>query len=169
MSEEATKAKEAAKAAEKSDKEEKAATVVVEEKKPKKTKAKTSTSSKLDKLVDDIGSLTVIELAELVDTLKEKFSIQAIAVAPAAGVAAAGGAAPDAQAEKTEFDIILTDVGAQKLQVLKEVRSVTGLGLKEAKDVIDNLPGTVKEAASKEEAEEIKKKLESVGAKVELK
>lgn len=153
MSEEAAKAQDTAAA--------------VEEKvTEKKSKAK-SGPAKLDKLVDEIGSLTVLELAELVDTLKEKFNIQAIAVAPAAGAAA--GAPAEGVAEKSEFNVILADVGAQKLQVLKEVRSVTGLGLKEAKDLIDALPGTLKEGASKEEAEEIKKKLESVGAKVELK
>ncbi len=130
------------------------------------TKTK-SGSAKLTKLVDEIGSLTVLELSQLVDTLKEKFNIQAMAVAPMAGAAAASG---DAKAvEKSEFNIVLADVGAQKLQVLKEVRTITGLGLKEAKDLIDALPGTIKEGASKEEAEEIKKKLESVGAKVELK
>jgi len=153
-----------------SESKEAAAAVADAEKKEKKAKPKAkSGAAKLDKLVDEIGSLTVLELAELVDTLKDKFSIQAVAVAPAAGAAPAGGAAAEAAAEKTEFDIVLTDVGSQKLQVLKEVRSVTGLGLKEAKEIIDNLPGTVKEAAAKEEAEEIKKKLESVGAKVELK
>lgn len=152
----ATEAKQAVKAAE-----------VKETKKEKKSKAG---SAKLDKLVDEIGSLTVIELAELVDTLKEKFSIQAVAVAAAAvGAAAGGGPAEAAAGEKNEFTIVLTDVGGQKLQVLKEVRSITGLGLKEAKELIDNLPGNVKEGAAKEDAEEIKKKLELVGAKVELK
>jgi len=155
MSEEAKKAEET---------KEETATAVAEEKKEKKAK---TASKKLDKLVDEIGSLTVLELAELVDTLKDKFDIQAVAVAPAAG--AAPGAAAEPAVEKSEFDIMLTDVGGQKLQVLKEVRSITGLGLKEAKDLIDNLPGTVKEAAAKDEAEEIKKKLEAVGAKVELK
>ncbi len=131
------------------------------------TKTK-SGSPKLTKLVDEIGSLTVLELSQLVDTLKDKFNIQAVAVAaPAAGGAAAAGG--EAAVEKTDFNIVLADAGAQKLQVLKEVRAVTGLGLKEAKDLIDSLPGTIKEGASKEEAEEIKKKLESVGAKVELK
>ena len=156
---------EAAKAAEKK---EETAAAVAEEKKPKKTKAK-SGSGKVDKLVDEIGSLTVLELAEFVDTLKDKFNIEAVAVAPAGAAPAAGGAAVEAAAEKSEFNVMLTDVGGQKLQVLKEVRSITGLGLKEAKDVIDNLPGTVKEGVPKEEADEIKKKLESVGAKVELK
>jgi len=170
MSEEAAKAEkkeEKAAQAPKAETTEKTATAVAEEK-PKKQKAKAG-GAKLDKLVEDIGSLTVLELAELVDTLKDRFNIEAIAVAPAAGAPAAGAAAPEAAAEKSEFDIILSDVGSQKLQVLKEVRSITGLGLKEAKEVIDNLPGTIKEASAKDEAEEIKKKLEAVGAKVELK
>ena len=94
------------------------------------------------------------------DTLKEKFSIQAVAVAPA--VTSAAGPEPEVAAEKSEFNVVLTDVGTQKLQVLKEVRGVTGLGLKEAKDLIDNVPGTVKEGATKEEADEIKKKLEAL-------
>ena len=174
MSEEAAKAteiketqepKEARKAETKKAKE--TATAVAEKKEGKKVKKTTAKSgtAQLDKLVDEIGSLTVLELAELVDTLKERFSIQAVAVS---SVAAAGPPA-EAPVEKSEFDIVLTDIGGQKLQVLKEVRSLTGLGLKEAKELIDNLPGTVKEAAGKDEAEEIKKKLESVGAKVELK
>ena len=174
MSEEAAKAmetkeaqepKEARKAEAKKAKE--TATAVAEkkeEKKVKKTTAKSGTA-KLDKLVDEIGSLTVLELSELVDTLKERFSIQAVAVSSAA----AAGPPAEAPVEKSEFDIVITDVGGQKLQVLKEVRSVTSLGLKEAKELIDNLPGTIKEAAGKDEAEEIKKKLEAVGAKVELK
>ncbi len=167
MSEEAVKARETkeTKEAKKAKGTKEAATVVAEKKEEKKVKKVKAGTVKLDKLVDEIGSLTVLELAELVETLKERFSIQAIAVAPAA----AAGAPAEVVAEKNEFDIVLTDVGGQKLQVLKEVRSVTSLGLKEAKDLIDNLPGTVKEAAGKEEAEEIKKKLESVGAKVELK
>lgn len=171
MSEEAVKAKETkeTKEAKKAKGTKEAATAVAEKKEEKKVKKVKAGTVKLDKLVDEIGSLTVIELAELVETLKERFSIQAVAVAPAAAAGAAAGASAEVVAEKNEFDIVLTDVGGQKLQVLKEVRSVTSLGLKEAKDLIDNLPGTVKEAAGKEEAEEIKKKLESVGAKVELK
>ena len=171
----AAEAKEAAKAAEKKEAikatEAKEAVKAAEIKETKKEKKSKADSAKLDKLVGEIGSLTVIELAELVDTLKEKFSIQAVAVAPAAvaGAAAGGGPAEAAAGEKNEFTIVLTDVGGQKLQVLKEVRSITGLGLKEAKELIDNLPGNVKEGAAKEDAEEIKKKLESVGAKVELK
>jgi len=171
MSEEAVKAKETkeTKEAKKAKGTKEAATVVAEKKEEKKVKKVKAGTVKLDKLVDEIGSLTVLELAELVETLKERFSIQAVAVVPAAAAGAAAGAPAEVVAEKNEFDIVLTDVGGQKLQVLKEVRSVTSLGLKEAKDLIDNLPGTVKEAAAKEEAEEIKKKLESVGAKVELK
>lgn len=171
MSEEAVKAKETkeTKEAKKAKGTKEAATAVAEKKEEKKVKKVKADTVKLDKLVDEIGSLTVLELAELVETLKERFSIQAVAVAPAAAAGAAAGASAEVVAEKNEFDIVLTDVGGQKLQVLKEVRSVTSLGLKEAKDLIDNLPGTVKEAAAKEEAEEIKKKLESVGAKVELK
>lgn len=171
MSEEAVKAKETkeTKEAKKAKGTKEAATAVAEKKEEKKVKKVKAGTVKLDKLVDEIGSLTVLELAELVETLKERFSIQAVAVAPAAAAGAAAGASAEVVAEKNEFDIVLTDVGGQKLQVLKEVRSVTSLGLKEAKDLIDNLPGTVKEAAGKEEAEEIKKKLESVGAKVELK
>lgn len=171
MSEEAVKAKETkeTKEAKKAKGTKEAATAVAEKKEEKKVKKVKAGTVKLDKLVDEIGSLTVLELAELVETLKERFSIQAVAVAPAAAAGAAAGAPAEVVAEKNEFDIVLTDVGGQKLQVLKEVRSVTSLGLKEAKDLIDNLPGTVKEAAGKEEAEEIKKKLESVGAKVELK
>lgn len=126
-------------------------------------------STKLTKLVDDIGSLTILELSQLVDTLKEKFNIQAVAVAAPGGAVAPAAGGEAAAAEKSEFNVILTDVGAQKLQVLKEVRTVTGLGLKEAKDLIDALPGTIKEGASKEEADAIKKQLESAGAKVELK
>ncbi len=116
-------------------------------------------------LIDAIKELTVLELNELVKACEEEFGVSA-----AAGVvvAAAGGAAEAAE-EKTEFDVELTDVGAEKVKVIKVVREVTGLGLKEAKDVVDNAPKTLKEGASKEEAEDIKKKLEEVGAKVTLK
>ena len=116
-------------------------------------------------LIDAIKELTVLELNDLVKACEEEFGVSA-----AAGVvvAAAGGAAEAAE-EKTEFDVELTEVGAEKVKVIKVVREVTGLGLKEAKDVVDNAPKTLKEAASKEEAEDIKKKLEEVGAKVTLK
>ena len=115
--------------------------------------------------IDAIKELSVLELNELVKACEEEFGVSA-----AAGVVvAAAGPAAAAEEEKTEFDVELTDVGAEKVKVIKVVREVTGLGLKEAKDVVDGAPKVVKEAASKEEAEDIKKKLEEVGAKVTLK
>ena len=122
----------------------------------------------LAKIVDDLSSLTVLEAAELSKMLEEKWGVSA--AAPVA-VAAAGGAAAPAAAveEKTEFDVILADAGANKINVIKEVRAITGLGLKEAKDLVDGAPKPVKEQISKAEAEDIKKKLEGAGAKVELK
>ncbi len=116
-------------------------------------------------LIDAIKELTVLELNDLVKACEEEFGVSA-----AAGVvvAAAGGAAEAAE-EKTEFDVELTEVGAEKVKVIKVVREITGLGLKEAKDLVDNAPKMIKEAASKEEAEDIKKKVEEVGAKVTLK
>ncbi|MBO4981769.1 MAG: 50S ribosomal protein L7/L12 [Lachnospiraceae bacterium] len=117
-------------------------------------------------LIDAIKELTVLELNDLVKACEEEFGVSA-----AAGVvvAAAGAGAAEAAEEKTEFDVELTEVGAEKVKVIKVVREVTGLGLKEAKDVVDGAPKVVKEGASKEEAEDIKKKLEEVGAKVTLK
>ena len=116
-------------------------------------------------LIDAIKELTVLELNDLVKACEEEFGVSA-----AAGVVvAAAGPAAAAEEEKTEFDVELTEVGAEKVKVIKVVREITGLGLKEAKDLVDNAPKTVKEAAAKEEAEEIKKKLEEVGAKVTLK
>ena len=116
-------------------------------------------------LIDAIKELTVLELNDLVKACEEEFGVSA-----AAGVvAAAAGPAAAAEEEKTEFDVELTEVGAEKVKVIKVVREVTGLGLKEAKDVVDGAPKVVKEGASKEEAEDIKKKLEEVGAKVTLK
>ena len=122
----------------------------------------------LAKIVEDLSALTVLEAAELSKMLEEKWGVSA--AAPVA-VAAAGGAAAPAEAveEKTEFDVVLADAGAQKINVIKEVRAITGLGLKEAKDLVEGAPKTVKEGAPKAEAEEIKKKLEEAGAKVELK
>ena len=115
-------------------------------------------------LIDAIKELTVLELNDLVKACEEEFGVSA-----AAGVVvAAAGPAVEAE-EKTEFDVELTEVGAEKVKVIKVVREVTGLGLKEAKDVVDNAPKMLKEAASKEEADDIKKKLEEVGAKVTLK
>ena len=116
-------------------------------------------------LIDAIKELSVLELNELVKACEEEFGVSA-----AAGVVvAAAGPAAAAEEEKTEFDVELTEVGAEKVKVIKVVREVTGLGLKEAKDVVDGAPKVVKEGASKEEAEDIKKKLEEVGAKVTLK
>ena len=121
----------------------------------------------LAKIVDDLSALTVMEAAELSKMLEEKWGVSA--AAPVA-VAAAGGAAPAAAAEeKTEFDVVLEAAGDKKIEVIKEVRAITGLGLKEAKDLVEAAPKPVKEAASKADAEEIKKKLEAAGAKVELK
>ena len=122
----------------------------------------------LTKIVEDLSNLTVLEAAELSKMLEEKWGVSA--AAPVA-VAAAGGAAAPAEAaeEKTEFDVVLAEAGANKINVIKEVRSITGLGLKEAKDLVEAAPKAVKEGISKGEAEEIKKKLEGAGAKVELK
>ena len=121
----------------------------------------------LDTLVDQLSGLTVIEAASLSKKLEEKWGVSAAApVAVAAGPAAA--AAPVAEV-KTTFDVVLKETGANKIGVIKEVRAVTSLGLKEAKDLVEGAPKTVKEGATKEEAEEIKKKLEAAGAKVELK
>jgi large subunit ribosomal protein L7/L12 len=122
----------------------------------------------LAKIVEDLSALTVLEAAELSKLLEEKWGVSA--AAPVAVAAAGGGAAPAAAVEeKTEFDVILTDAGANKINVIKEVRAITALGLKEAKDLVDGAPKPVKEAVSKAEAEDIKKKLEAAGAKVELK
>ncbi len=119
----------------------------------------------LAKLVEELSALTVMEAADLSKMLEEKWGVSA-AVAVAAP--AAGGAAAAAE-EKTEFDVILAEAGANKINVIKEIRGITGLGLKEAKDLVDGAPKTVKEGAPKAEAEEIKAKLEAAGAKVELK
>jgi large subunit ribosomal protein L7/L12 len=121
----------------------------------------------LEKLVEELSALTVMEAAELSKLLEDKWGVSA--AAPVAVAAAAPGAAAPAAEEKTEFDVVLADAGDKKINVIKEVRAITGLGLKEAKDLVEGAPKTVKEAASKEEAEEIKKKLEEAGAKVELK
>jgi large subunit ribosomal protein L7/L12 len=119
-------------------------------------------------VIDFISNMTVLELSEMIKDLEEKFGVTAAApVAMAAGPASAE-AAPAAE-EKTEFDAVLTVIGANKIQVIKEVRAITGLGLKEAKDAVENVPTVLKEAVSKAEAEEIKKKLEEQGATVEIK
>lgn len=123
-------------------------------------------TEKITAIVDSIAELSVLELKELKETIEETFGVTAAAVAVAAAPAEGGAAAAD---EKTEFDVVLTDVGANKIQVIKAVREATGLGLKEAKAIVDGAPKAVKEKASKAEAEDIKKKLEEAGAKVEIK
>ena len=120
-------------------------------------------------LLDAIGSMTVLELAEFVEAFKEKFGVTAMAAAPAAPAGGGAGAAAAQVEEKTEFDVILQAAGAKKIQVIKVVREVTSLGLKEAKDLVDNPPKAVKEGVSKEEAEAVKAKLEDQGATVEIK
>ena len=122
-------------------------------------------SEKITKIIDAVKELTVLELKELIDTYCEEFGVSAVA---AAAPAAAGAVAPAAE-EKTEFDVVLAEVGANKMAVIKAVKEATGLGLKEAKELVDNAPKTLKEAASKADAEEMKKKLEEAGAKIELK
>jgi large subunit ribosomal protein L7/L12 len=123
-----------------------------------------------DEILDAIGNKTVFELADLIDAFKTKFNVT-IAAAPVGGAApAAGGAAPAAPVEeKTEFDVVLRDAGAKKIQVIKVVRELTGLGLKEAKDMVDGAPQTVKSGVSKDEAASVKAKLEEQGATVEVK
>lgn len=124
-------------------------------------------SDKVVKLIEDVKSLTVLELSELVKALEEEFGVSA--AAPVAVVAAGGADAGAAAAEKTEFDVELVAAGDAKINVIKAVREVTGLGLKEAKELVDNAPKAVKTGVSKDEAESIKAKLEEAGAKVELK
>lgn len=121
-----------------------------------------------DQIIEGIKEMNVLELSELVKELEEVFGVSAAAPMAVAAAPAAGGAAEAAE-EKTEFDVVLAEVGAEKIKVIKAVRELTGLGLKEAKAVVDGAPGKVKEGISKEEAEAIKKSLEEVGAKVELK
>ncbi len=123
-------------------------------------------SEKINAIIEEIKVLTVLELSELVHAVEEEFGVSAAAAVAVAAPAEAGAAAAD---EKTEFDVILAEVGAEKIKVIKVVREITGLGLAEAKAVVDGAPKAVKEAASKEDAEAIKAKLEEVGAKVELK
>jgi len=121
-----------------------------------------------EELLDTIGNMTVLELSEFVDAFKEKFNVTAVA-APVAAAPGAGGAGDAAEEEKDEFDVVLEGIGDKKIQVIKVVRELTGLGLKEAKEVVDGAPGTIKEAVTKDEAEQMKAKLEDVGATVELK
>ena len=121
-------------------------------------------SEKITAIIDSVKELSVLELKELIDTYCEEFGVSAVAAA----AAPAAGAAPAAE-EKTEFDVVLAEAGASKMNVIKAVKEITGLGLKEAKAMVDGAPKTIKEAASKADAEDIKKKLEDAGAKVELK
>ena len=131
----------------------------------------TQTSMSSDDIIEAIGNLSVVELAELIQKFKDKFGVTIAAPAapaPAAGGGGAAGAAAPVE-EQTEFTVILKAAGEKKIQVIKEIRAITSLGLKEAKDLVEGAPGTVKEGVSKQEAEEIKKKLEAQGAVVELK
>ena len=125
-------------------------------------------SEKVVKLIEDVKNLTVLELSELVKALEEEFGVSAAAPVAVAAAPAAGGAAPAAE-EKTEFNVILKDVGADKIKVIKVVREATGLGLKEAKDLVDGAPKTIKENVSKDEAASIEAKFKEVGATVEIK
>lgn len=124
-------------------------------------------SEKVTKLLEEIDTLTVLELAEAVKALEEKYGVSAAAPVAVAAAPAAGAAAP--AEEKSEFDVVLTEAGASKINVIKVVREITGLGLKDAKDLVDGAPKAVKEKVSKADAEDVKKKLEDAGAKVELK
>jgi len=128
----------------------------------------TQTSMSKDEILDAIGNMSVFELAELIEAFKSKFGVTIAAPVAAAPAAAAGGAAAPAVEEQTEFSVILKSAGDKKIQVIKEVRAITNLGLKEAKDLVE-AGGSVKDGVSKQEAEEIKKKLEAQGAVVELK
>ena len=123
-------------------------------------------SEKITNILEEIKSLTIIELADLVKAVEEEFGVSA--AAPVGAVAVAGAAAPVAE-EKTEFDVVLKSFGAKKLDVIKAVREITGLGLKEAKEMVEGAPKTVKEGVSKDEAESVKKALEEAGAEVEVK
>ena len=123
-------------------------------------------SEKITNILEEIKSLTIVELADLVKAVEEEFGVSA--AAPVGVVAVAGAAAPAAE-EKTEFDVVLKSFGAKKLDVLKAVREITGLGLKEAKEMVEGAPKTVKEGVSKDEAESVKKALEAAGAEVEVK
>ncbi|NDA09052.1 MAG: 50S ribosomal protein L7/L12 [Alphaproteobacteria bacterium] len=123
----------------------------------------------IEKIAEDLSNLTVLEAAELATLLEEKWGVSAAAAPMAVAMPAGGGDAGGAAEEKTEFDVVLASAGASKINVIKEVRSITGLGLKEAKDLVEGAPKAVKEGVSKDEAEQIKAKLEEAGATVEVK
>ena len=122
-----------------------------------------------DQVIEFISNMSVLEMSELVKEMEDKFGVSAAAAAVAAPVAAGAGDTPAPAEEKTEFDVILTSIGEKKINVIKEVRGITGLGLKEAKEAVESAPKAIKEGVSKEEAEEVKKKLEEAGASAELK
>ena len=123
-----------------------------------------------EELLETIGSMTVLELSEFVEAFKDKFNVTAVAAAPVAGaVPGAAGGAEEAAEEQTEFDVILTAAGDKKINVIKEVRAITSLGLKEAKDLVESAPKAVKEAVDKDEAAKLKEQLEGAGASVEVK
>jgi large subunit ribosomal protein L7/L12 len=137
----------------------------------KEKKTAKSANGNVDALLETIENMTVLDLSNLVKAIEDRFGVSAaapVAVA-AAGPAAAGGAPAEAAEEKTDFDVVLTAAGDKKIQVIKVVRSLTSLGLKEAKELVDNAPNAVKEGATKEEADDMKKQLEEVGATVEIK
>jgi large subunit ribosomal protein L7/L12 len=133
------------------------------------SETKAEPTKKMKDIMDSIESMTVLELAELVKVLEEKFGVSAAAPVAIAAAAPGGAAAAAPQEEKSAFTVVLTSSGATKIQVIKELRAITNLGLKEAKDLVDAAPKTIKEGATKEEAEKIKKQLEAAGGKVELK
>lgn len=126
-------------------------------------------SEKVEKLIEEVKELTVLELSEVVKALEEEFGVSAAAPAAVAAAPVAGAAAPAAAEEKTEFDVIITEAGQEKVKVIKVVKDLTGLGLKDAKAVVDGAPKAVKEGVSKDEADDIKAKLEEAGATVEVK
>lgn len=126
-------------------------------------------SDKVTKLIEEVKALTVLELSELVKALEEEFGVSAAAPVAAIAAPAGGGAAASAEEEKSEFTVVLKDVGADKIKVIKVVREVTGLGLKEAKDMVDGAPSTIKENVSKDEAASIQAKFKEVGATIEIK
>jgi large subunit ribosomal protein L7/L12 len=139
-----------------------------EEKAEKKAEKKAAPSKNIEKILESIEKMTVLEMAELVKALEDKFGVTAAAPVAMAAMPAAGGAAA-ADEEKTEWDVVLAETGEKKFQVVKVIRQVTDLGLKEAKELVDNPGQAVKKGVSKEEAEDVKKKLEEAGAKAELK
>jgi large subunit ribosomal protein L7/L12 len=133
------------------------------------TKKEAALSKNVEKILDSIKKLTVLELAELVKALEDEFGVTAAAPVIAAGGAAPAAAPAESAEEKTDFDLMLASFGSQKIQVIKVVRAITGLGLKEAKDLVESAPCAVKEGVTKDEAEDLKKQLEEAGATVELK